>query len=74
MKKVILVPTDFSPNAVKAARFVLKVGEAGDYDVHFLHAYTAFYSAFQSELANRTDEQRAQLGAQKGMLGFLETL
>lgn len=74
MKKIILVPTDFSPNAVKATQYALKMSRATDCRVHLLHAYTAFHSAFQSELANQTDEQRAQLGAQKGMHGFLETL
>ncbi|SEL09983.1 universal stress protein [Parapedobacter koreensis] len=74
MEKIILVPTDFSSNALKATKYALKLGENMDCKVHLLHAYMAFHSAFQSELANRTDEQRAELGAQKGMNGFLETL
>ncbi|WP_188753085.1 universal stress protein [Parapedobacter defluvii] len=74
MEKVILVPTDFSPNAVKAAQYALKLSETMVCKVYLLHAYMAFHSAFQSELANRTDEQRAEAGAQKGMSGFLEAL
>jgi len=34
----------------------------------------AFHSAFQSDLANQTDEKRATLGAQKGMQSFLQSL
>lgn len=74
MSKTILVPTDFSPNALKAAKYALTMCERMDCTVHLLHAYAAFHSAFQGELANQTDEQRAELGAYKGMRSFLEML
>ena len=44
------------------------------YDLHILHAYMAFHSAFKSNLANQTDENRAALGAHKDMLRFLQSL
>lgn len=74
MKKIILVPTDFSNNALIATEYALSLARALNVDVHILHTYSVFTSAFQSPLANETDRQRAQLGAEKGMREFLEKI
>lgn len=74
MRKSVLVPTDFSSNALKAAQYAIWLSEKMGCDLHILHAYMAFHSAFQSNLANQTDEKRATLGAQKGMQDFLKSL
>src|SRR5690606_4741265 len=42
--------------------------------VHIFHAYRPFTSAFQSPLANQTDEQRAKIGAEKGLVEFISKL
>ena len=74
MEKIILVPTDFSGNALTATRYAMKLAKEMGHDLHILHAYTAFQSPFQSDLANQTDQKRATLGAQKGMQSFLQSL
>lgn len=74
MKKTIVVPTDFSNNALTATQYAIKLAKKTGYNVHILHAYMSFRSAFQSDLANQTDEKRATLGAQKGMESFLQSL
>ncbi len=74
MKKTIVVPTDFSSNALTATQYAVKLSQKMGLNLHILHAYMAFRSAFQSELANQTDERRATLGAQKGMQSFLQSL
>ncbi|WP_262249903.1 universal stress protein [Parapedobacter soli] len=73
MKTTILVPTDFSSNALAATQYAIKLAKELALDIHILHAYMAFHSAFQSDLANQTDEKRATLGAQKGMQSFLQS-
>lgn len=74
MKKTILVPTDFSTNALIATEYALSLARILHSDIHVLHAYSVFTSAFQSQLANETDSQRAKLGAEKGMREFLEKI
>lgn len=53
MKK-ILVPTDFSGNAYRAAQYAAKMGIEQQYSLHLLHCYTAS-SAFLSS-TNAADE------------------
>jgi len=74
MKKTIVVPTDFSNNALSATQYAIKLAEKTGHNVHILHAYIVFHSAFQSNLANQTDEKRATMEAQKGMQRFLQSL
>lgn len=74
MEKTILVPTDFSSNALTATQYAITLSKEMGCPLHILHAYTAFHSAFQSDLANQTDEKRAVLGAKKGMQSFLKSL
>jgi|SRR5690554_1823361 len=74
MKKVIVVPTDFSHNASVAARYALQFASLQGYGVHFLHAYLPFASAFQNPKANEKDEQRVREAAENDMKAFLEKL
>lgn len=74
MIKKIIVPTDFSPYALAATLYAIGLAKKIGGEVFLLHAYKAFRSPFQSELANQTDEQRARIGAEKGMKAFLETI
>jgi len=74
MKKTILVPTDFSNNSLAATQYAIKLAEKTGHNVHILHAYMVFHSAFQSNLANQTDEKRATMEAQKGKQRFLQSL
>lgn len=70
----ILVPTDFSTHALTAARYALEIGRQQQCPVHIMHAYTSFRSAFQSELANKSDEERAQIEATSGLDAFIASL
>lgn len=74
MNQTILVPTDFSNNSLIAARYGIELARKMKVRVHLFHAYTSFTSAFQSPLANETDEQRAKIGAEKGLAEFIEKL
>lgn len=74
MKQTILVPTDFSNNALIAARYGVELARKKQAHVHVFHAYRPFTSAFQSPLANQTDEQRAKIGAEKGLVEFISKL
>ncbi|WP_187263949.1 universal stress protein [Pontibacter beigongshangensis] len=75
MMKTILVPTDFSVNASVAARYALDLATSlGGFDIHFLHAYVPFTSAFQAHAANQEDEDRSRLEAEKGLAEFIGAL
>src|SRR5690606_23825705 len=74
MKKTILVPTDFSSNALTATRYALEIAKKIGANIHILHAYRPFTSAFQSPLANEADVQRATMGAKKGLTEFMENV
>ncbi|WP_149915226.1 universal stress protein [Sphingobacterium cavernae] len=74
MRRTLLVPTDFSNNAFVATTYALGLARLLNADVHIIHAYRPLYSAFQSQLANETDAQRAGIEAQKRMTDFLEKL
>lgn len=74
MRQTFLVPTDFSNNSLVATRYALELAQKMHADIHILHAYRPFTSAFQSSLANETDEQRALLGAEKRLADFMEEL
>lgn len=74
MKQIILIPVDFSNSSLIAARYAIELARYMQVDIHILHAYRPFTSAFQSPRANETDEQRATLGAEKGLAEFMEKL
>jgi len=52
MKK-ILVPVDFSENALAAARYAATVAQHYGWSVHLLHAYLPFSSSFADEQFNK---------------------
>src|SRR5690606_19285141 len=58
MQRTILVPTDFSRNALIAARYALGFARGSSYSVHFMYAYQPFKSAFQNQADN--DEERKE--------------
>lgn len=74
MIQTILVPTDFSNNAFIATRYALGLARDLGINVHILHAYQPFTSAFQSPLANESDEMRMKGEAEKRMAAFLKAL
>ncbi|PRD46403.1 universal stress protein [Sphingobacterium haloxyli] len=74
MKQTILVPTDFSNNSLTAARYAIELARQMGTDVHILHAYQSFTSAFQTAGANETDEQQAKRRAESGLGEFTEKL
>ncbi|MBB1644552.1 universal stress protein [Sphingobacterium sp. UME9] len=74
MVQTILVPTDFSNNALVATKYAVGLAKELGSEIHVIHAYQPFTSAFQSPLANETDEKRAKLGAEKTMSVFLESV
>ncbi|SFS76026.1 universal stress protein [Sphingobacterium wenxiniae] len=74
MNQTILVPTDFSNNSLIAARYGIELARKMRGHVHIFHAYRPFTSAFQSPLANQTDEERAKIGAEKGLAEFMDKL
>ena len=41
MRKTILVPTDFSANALQAAQYACQIAKQNDYDIELFHCYTS---------------------------------
>ncbi|PVH24692.1 universal stress protein [Sphingobacterium corticibacter] len=74
MANTILVPVDYSENALSAAHYACSLAKLLNCNIELLHAYQPFTSSFQSPLANQTDKQRAAIGAEKGMSEFLGKL
>lgn len=74
MKQTILIPVDFSNSSLIAARYAIELAQHMQIDIHIFHSYRPFTSAFQSPRANETDEQRAKLGAEKGLAEFMHEL
>lgn len=72
--KHIIVPTDFSDNALKAAKFAMSM--AADLEARFslIHAYQCFRSGFQSDKTNLDDEARAKEEAEREMDIFIQKL
>lgn len=74
MKQTVLIPTDFSENALRAAIYALDLAEHMKLEVHILHAYQPFKSAFQSASTNEDDADRARKEAESGMEEFIKKL
>lgn len=70
----ILCPTDFSSTAASACRLAVQIAAERGYRVHILHAYLPFRSAFQGQLGNEADKDRARLEARTGMDAFIQSL
>lgn len=74
MVQTILVPTDFSDNALIATKYALGLAKELGVKAHIIHAYQPFTSAFQSPIANETDEKRTNVDAEKKMATFLDSI
>jgi len=74
MIQSILVPTDFSENALAAAHVAITLARKWEAAVYLTHAYLPFSSAFQSKHDNEKDEERASAEAQEEMDRFVEAL
>lgn len=74
MKRTIVVPTDFSDNALVAAKYALQFAQQQGYQVHLLHAYLPFTSAFQNPRAIEEDESKIKIEAEAAMRDFVEKL
>ena len=72
--KHIIVPVDFSENALKAARFAMTLASDLDAEFSLIHAYQCFRSGFQSDNTNVQDEERARNEAEKEMGIFIQKL
>jgi nucleotide-binding universal stress UspA family protein len=72
--KHIIVPTDFSDNALKAAKFALSLAKDLEAQFSLVHAYQCFRSGFQSDRSNLEDEVRAKEEAEREMDIFIQKL
>ena len=72
--KHIIVPTDFSENALKAAKFAITLASDLSAEFSLIHAYQCFRSGFQSDNTNVQDEERARREAEKEMAIFIQKL
>lgn len=72
--KHIILPTDFSENALKAAKFAMSLAADLDAELSLIHAYQCFRSGFQSETTNSEDEERARNEAEREMNIFIRKL
>ncbi|QNL51760.1 universal stress protein [Olivibacter sp. SDN3] len=72
MIKSILVPTDFSENALSALKYAAVLAEKFDCKIHIAHAYTSFHSAFQGEEVNERDRQQVESEAKEEMENFIQ--
>lgn len=57
MRKKILVPTDFSINALYAARYACQIAKSNDYDIHLFHCYTSSTATEADVLIQELKEQ-----------------
>jgi len=71
MKPIILVPTDFSENALLAARFAVNVAAHLNANISLLHAFTWLNSAFQSGQENEYNRKDAEQNARHEMAEFV---
>ncbi|WP_291117358.1 universal stress protein [Empedobacter sp. UBA7248] len=71
MKPIILLPTDFSNNSIVAMKYAQGLANYLNADIHILHAYKAFVTAFQSKIVNEADAYRAKYEAEVDMKKFL---
>jgi len=70
MRKSILVPIDFSNNAFIAAQYARAFAKKYGYDLHFVHVFQAFKSAFQSHSTNEKDSEQANISSQAKLDAF----
>ena len=73
MKKII-IPTDFSENAIVAGAAALKMAKIIQAEVEFIHCYSYLNSSFQNEFARELNADDALKEAQKEMEIYLNHL
>lgn len=73
MKKII-IPTDFSENAIVAGAAALKIAKIIQAEVEFIHCYSYLNSSFQNEFARELNADDALKEAQKEMEIYLNHL
>ncbi len=74
MKLTILLPTDFSYNSLVTMKYAQGLAKYLNADIHILHAYKAFVTAFQNKMVNEADAYRAKYEAETEMVKFLDNL
>ena len=74
MHRSILIPIDFSKNSLVAARYSLGFARHSGFDLHFLHAYLPFKSAFQTRADNEDERTEARDAAEEQMERFKKDL
>jgi nucleotide-binding universal stress UspA family protein len=74
MLQSILIPTDFSENALAACQYALAIARKFNCNAHIAHCYKAFHSGFQSEEANEKDRMQAETEAQQELEKLLQKL
>lgn len=74
MAKTILVPTDFSSNAMVAAHYALRLAADLNCNVHILHAHFPLSMAFRTQPRDKKAEERAEAEASESLARFVETL
>lgn len=71
MKPTFLIPTDFSNNSIVATKYAQGLAKQLNADIHILHTYRAFVTAFQNQKVNEADANRAKSEAETAMNKFL---
>ncbi len=74
MRSALLVPTDFSENAWVAAQYAAHLATKYNWDIHLLHTYHAFTSAFAGPQFNEEMTEHASNKATDGMDGVAARL
>lgn len=74
MNPIIVVPTDYSENALLAARFAAGLADKIGADICLLHAYSWLLSGFQTEQEQEQHRVDAEQQAQTEMENFLGRL
>lgn len=74
MATTILVPTDFSSNALMAAHYALNLARERAIHVHILHAHYPLNVAFRTRARDKNEEERLEASAMEQLERFVETL
>lgn len=74
MAKTILVPTDFSSNALMAAHYALRLAGELSCNVHILHAHYPLNRAFRTRPRDKKEEEQGEAMALAELQRFVETL
>lgn len=74
MNPAILVPTDFSENALLAAKFALSIAPQLKASVCLMHAYSWVQSAFQGEQAGEKARHEAEEAVRAEMEAFISQI